>query len=167
MFKTYSSLSSLVITSRWFATSRLVAPVSVRLVYYIEFLKYHDNFTKWKHFHRSPVDSPHKGQWHWALILSLACAWTNGWTNNRDTGNLRCHHAHYDTAVMILPHINKLHLTSSYTYSIVLPYIIDIDDMKSIWKLRSIIDMDFSILIYRTSQASHRKQRFHYDGKIF
>ena len=34
MFKTYSSSSSLVITSRWFTTSRLVAPVSVRLVYY-------------------------------------------------------------------------------------------------------------------------------------
>ena len=34
MFKTYSSSSSLVITSCWFATSRLVAPVSVRLVYW-------------------------------------------------------------------------------------------------------------------------------------
>ena len=34
MFKTYSSSSSLVITSRWFAASHLVAPVSVRLVYY-------------------------------------------------------------------------------------------------------------------------------------
>ena len=34
MFKTYSSSSSLVIISRWFATSRLRAPVSVRLVYY-------------------------------------------------------------------------------------------------------------------------------------
>ena len=34
MFKTYSSSSSLVIISCWFATSRLVAPVSVRLVYY-------------------------------------------------------------------------------------------------------------------------------------
>ena len=33
MFKTYSSSSSLVITSRWFATSRLRTPVSVRLVY--------------------------------------------------------------------------------------------------------------------------------------
>ena len=32
MFKTYICSSSLVITSRWFATSRLVAPVSVRLV---------------------------------------------------------------------------------------------------------------------------------------
>ena len=34
MFKTYNCSSSLVITSRWFATSRLVAPVSVRLVYW-------------------------------------------------------------------------------------------------------------------------------------
>ena len=33
MFTTYSSSSSLVITSRWFAISHLVAPVSVRLVY--------------------------------------------------------------------------------------------------------------------------------------
>ena len=35
MFKTYSSSSSLVTTSRWFVTSRLVAPVSVRLVYWL------------------------------------------------------------------------------------------------------------------------------------
>ena len=35
MFKTYSSSSSLVITSRWFATSRLRAPASVRPVYYL------------------------------------------------------------------------------------------------------------------------------------
>ena len=35
VLKTYSSSSSLVITSRWFATSRLVVPASVRLVYWI------------------------------------------------------------------------------------------------------------------------------------
>ena len=33
MFKTYSSSSSLAITSRWFVTSCLRVPVSVRLVY--------------------------------------------------------------------------------------------------------------------------------------
>ena len=33
MLKTYSSSSSLVITSRWFAKNRLVVPASVRLVY--------------------------------------------------------------------------------------------------------------------------------------
>ena len=35
--------------------------------------------------HRSLVDTPHKGQWHRALMFSLICAWTNGWANNRDT----------------------------------------------------------------------------------
>ena len=40
--------------------------------------------------------SLHKGQWRGALKFSFIFAWTNGWVNNRDTGNLRCHHAHYD-----------------------------------------------------------------------
>ena len=50
--------------------------------------------------HRSPVDSPHKGQWRRALIFSLICASTNGWTNNRGAGDMRHHHAHYDVTVM-------------------------------------------------------------------
>ena len=29
--------------------------------------------------HRSPVDSPHKGQWRGTLMFSLICAWTNSW----------------------------------------------------------------------------------------
>ena len=47
--------------------------------------KAHDDVIKCKHFpcywpfvraiHRSPVDSPHKGQWHGALMFSLICAW--------------------------------------------------------------------------------------------
>ena len=51
----------------------------------------HDDVIKWKHFprywpfvrgiHRSPVNSPHKGQWRGALIFSLICAWINGWIN--------------------------------------------------------------------------------------
>ena len=49
---------------------------------------------------RSPVDSPHKGQWCGALMFSLICPWTNVWANNRDTGDLRFHHAHYDVTVM-------------------------------------------------------------------
>ena len=43
MFKTYSSSSSLVITSRWFATSHQVAPVYVRLVYCGKLLYIHGN----------------------------------------------------------------------------------------------------------------------------
>ena len=38
----------------------------------------HDDIIKCKHF-RSPVNSSRKGQWREALMLSLICAWINGW----------------------------------------------------------------------------------------
>ena len=57
------------------------------------FDKYHNDVIKWKHFpcywpfvrgiHRSPVNSPHKGQWRGALMFSLICARINVWVNNR------------------------------------------------------------------------------------
>ena len=57
----------------------------------------HDDVIKWKHFprywpfvrgiHRSPVNSPHKGQWRGALMFSLICAWISGWANNREAGD--------------------------------------------------------------------------------
>ena len=50
--------------------------------------------------HQSPVNSPHKGQWHGALVFSLICASTNDWVNNRDAGDLRCHCAHNDVTWM-------------------------------------------------------------------
>ena len=75
-----------------------------------ETLTHHD-FIKWKHFpcywpfvrgiHWSPANFPHKGQWRGALMFSVICAWTNGWVNNRDTCDLRCHCDHYDVNVMI------------------------------------------------------------------
>ena len=43
---------------------------------------------------------PHKGRWRGALMFSLICAWTNGWANDRDAGDLRRHRAHYDVTVM-------------------------------------------------------------------
>ena len=59
----------------------------------------HDDVIKWKHFprywpflrgiHRSPVNSPHKGQWRGALMFTLICVWINGWVNNREVGDLR------------------------------------------------------------------------------
>ena len=33
--------------------------------------------------------------------VSLICAWTNGWINNRDAGDLRRHRTHYDVTVML------------------------------------------------------------------
>ena len=70
----------------------------------------HDDVIIWKHFphywpfvpgiHRSPVNSPHKGQWRGALMFSLICARINSWINNREAGDLRHHRAHYDVIVM-------------------------------------------------------------------
>ena len=49
----------------------------------------------------SLVNSPHKGQWRGALMFSLICAsWINGWSNNRETRDLRRHRDHYDVSVM-------------------------------------------------------------------
>ena len=47
-----------------------------------------------------PVNSPQKGQRRGALMFSLICARINGWVNNREAGDLRCHRAHYDVIVM-------------------------------------------------------------------
>ena len=44
--------------------------------------------------------SPHKGQWHGALMYSLIWAWTNGRANQRDAGHLRRHRAHCGVTVM-------------------------------------------------------------------
>ena len=52
--------------------------------------------------HRSPVNSPQKGQWRGALMFSLICSWTNGWINNREAGDLRRHQSHYDGTVMVM-----------------------------------------------------------------
>ena len=70
----------------------------------------HDDVIKWKHFprnwpfvreiHRSPVNFPHKGQWRGALMFSLIYAWINDWVNNREAGDLRRQHGHYDVIVM-------------------------------------------------------------------
>ena len=49
---------------------------------------------------RSPVDSPHKGQWCGYLMFSLICAWTHGLANNRDAGDLRRHRACYDVTAL-------------------------------------------------------------------
>ena len=64
---------------------------------------FHDDVIKWKHFprywpfvwgiHRWPVNSPHKGQWHGALMFLLICACISVWANNREAGDLRRHSA--------------------------------------------------------------------------
>ena len=70
----------------------------------------HDDVIKWKlvprywpfvqGIHRSPVNSPHKGQWRRTLMFSLICAWINSWVNSHEVGNLRRHRSHCDAIVM-------------------------------------------------------------------
>ena len=77
---------------------------------YLNIKKSHDDVIKWKHFprylpfvrgiHRSPMNSPHKGQWRWALMFSLICARINGWVNNGEAGDLRRHLGHYNVTLM-------------------------------------------------------------------
>ena len=62
--------------------------------------------------HRSPVNSPHKGQWRGALMFSLICVRINGWVNIRDAGDLRRRPAHYNVIVMY-----GLHGTGAYSYA--------------------------------------------------
>ena len=74
----------------------------------------HDDVIKWNHFprywpfvrgiHRSPVNSPHKGQWRGALMFSLICPRINGWVNNGEAGDLIHHRVLYD--VIVMPIIN-------------------------------------------------------------
>ena len=72
----------------------------------------HDDVIKWKHFpcywpfvrgiHRSPVNSPHKGQWRGALMFFSICTWIHGWVNKGEAGDLKRHRTHYDVTVMWL-----------------------------------------------------------------
>ena len=101
----------------------------------------HDEVIKWKHFlrcwpfvwgiHRSPVNSPHKAQWHGALMFTLICAWINSWVNNHEAGDLRCHHAHYDVTVMeITGHHDKEH--SYLRTKNVLNYTLKVNNLKNL-----------------------------------
>ena len=71
---------------------------------WVSYLLFDEDVIKWKHFQRYrpfvrgilrwPVNSSRKGQWRGALVFSLIHAWTNGWANNRDAGDLRRHRTH-------------------------------------------------------------------------
>ena len=98
--------------------------------------KFHDDAIKWKHFprywpfvrgiHRSPVNSPHKGQWRGALMFSLICAWINGWVYNREAGDLRRHRAHYDVSVMSPQTVLFEEIFIEWSYVLYRKYYIDI-----------------------------------------
>ena len=64
--------------------------------------------------HRSPLNSPHKGQWRGAFMFSLICVWINGWVNNREAGDLRRHRADYGVIVMYNANNHDWHVAAIY-----------------------------------------------------
>ena len=97
---------TIVIQIQWFLST------CIQYILSIMHIVHHDDVIKWKHFprywpfvrgiHRSPVNSPHKGQWRGALMFTLICTRINDWVNNREAGDLRRYRAHYDVIVMML-----------------------------------------------------------------
>ena len=85
----------------------------------------HDDVIKWKYFprywpfvrgiHRSPVNSPLKGQWRGALMFSLISARINGWVNNGEAGDLRRHRPLYDVIVIRIYYWSVDYITSHRT----------------------------------------------------
>ena len=108
----------------------------------------HDDVIKWKHFprhwpfergiHRSPVNSPHKGQWRGALIFSLIHTWTNGCINNCYVGYLRVQRAYYDVTVMANSNVNLVNF-----YKVAW--------LSSLWALQIIVLTAFSVTMQLSS----------------
>ena len=73
----------------------------------------HDDVIKWKHFPRywpfvrgftGPRWIPRTKASDAELWCFLICVWINAWVNNREAGDLRQYHVHYDVTVMIYCH---------------------------------------------------------------
>ena len=118
IFQAYNGLASPAVID-WFK-DRLGLPLSQGILVSRDLTAFsplchwhrpHDDVIKWKYFprywpfvrgiHRSPVNYPHKGQWRGASMFSSICAWTRGWVNNREAGDLKRHRAHNDVTVML------------------------------------------------------------------
>ena len=101
-----------IVMNDWIWPTRITMwIVSARRQYAIQSLPTnHDDVIICKHFprylpfvrgiHRYPVNSPHTGQWHGALMFSLICVWINDWVNNREASDLRRYRTHYDVILM-------------------------------------------------------------------
>ena len=106
----YRHLKSLYISTVVKAEEKWIIPTAPVLLWSCRVD--HDDVIKWKHIprnwpfvwgiHRSPVNSPHKGQWRGALMFSVVCVWIYDWVNNREAGDLRRYRVHCDVIVMCI-----------------------------------------------------------------
>ena len=94
----------------WYKQRTFPLAVISRSSWASSLVTFHDDVIKWNNFprywpfvrgiHRSPVNSPHKGQWRGALMFTLIYARINGWVNNHEAGDSRRYLAHCDVIVM-------------------------------------------------------------------
>ena len=113
----------------------------------------HDDVIKWEHFPRywpfvrgiprSPVNSPHKGQWRGALMFSLNCVWINGRISDREAGDLGRYRAHYDVIVMLLRFRVSLWLCLQHSRASSVSLLKRNSSMRLVW-LGQIIDLFLS-----------------------
>ena len=113
-------------------------------------------FVRW--ITRSPVNSPHKGQWRGALMFLWTAPWINGWVNNREAGDLRCYRAHFDVIVMkylIVKAVPGVHLLNSLSHICVSKLTI-IGSDNGLWtgRRKAVIWTSAAILLIRP-QGTH------------
>ena len=116
----------------------------------------HDDVIKWIHFlrywpfaqgiHRSPVNSPHKGQWRAALMFSLISAWINGWVNNREASDIRRPLGHYDVCVKPRSHCADHSLP-------MFPIIADRPDLSWSWQNHQIVALAPDLCLSKTAST--------------
>ena len=89
--------------------------------------------------HRSPSDSPHKGQWRGALMFSLLCTWINVWANNRDAGDSTRHRAHYIVisqnsvlmgSAVIKSSLDRFHLKADIQFGLQIALVMQTPDLN-------------------------------------
>ena len=86
-----------------------------------------------------PVNSPHKGQWHGALMFSLICVWINGWVNNHEASD-------YDVIVMWSVH------------RIVQCMIIIHNEFLN--AMPSFLHKQYEIMLFRSAETGYRENKF-------
>ena len=100
---------------------------------------------------------PLRGKGCGTSMFSLICAWTNGWANNRDAGDLRWHRAHYDVSVMLTEtllqrDVIKMSKNHSFKHSdcghSLCELISGKNRQKSVWNVNNIQGLRASVMIW-------------------
>ena len=119
----WGPVTHIFVCHHWFIQQFVPCLVWNTPVLTCRYIDSHDDVIRWNHFprywpfvrgiHRSPLNSPHKGQWRWAMRFSLICVWINGWQNNREAGDLRRYRAHYDVIVIWWTYFSQMSVIMS------------------------------------------------------